>query len=107
MDTQTSQRRWTIGTTSLALFAGSTFGLALTTLLTFIPRDNELRAVLTWLGLLVGFSYLFVGIPMLVAAFIVGIVSVAKNSGRREGLITISGVVLCIVALLAYLLLKG
>ena len=100
------QKKWTIGMTSLALLGASAFGLMMTVLLTYIPRDNEFRAILTWLGLIVGFSYIYVGIPLLIAAFIVGIVAIAKNSGRQSGVITLSGIMLSAIALMTYLLLK-
>lgn len=80
--------------------------LACTILFTYLPRENELRAILTTLGLLVGFSFVFIGLPILVAAFFTSIFAVARDKGRREGLITLICTAASFLGTLIYLILK-
>ena len=106
MSINKSLSTWTIGKTSLALLLGSTAWLVLTGILTYLPRNNEFGGILTWLGLLVGFGYLLIGIPMILAALITSIISVSNNKGRTLGLITLGTILVSGLTLFIYLIVK-
>jgi hypothetical protein len=93
----------TTGLGSGILFGSGTLLLALTAILTYLPRDNDYRSLLTWLGILVGFSFVFLGIPMLVASLVTSIVSVIKNRTQRVGYIVLVGNLLIGVGAIVWL----
>jgi hypothetical protein len=93
----------TTGLVSMILFGSGTILFALTAILTYLPRDNDFRAVLTGLGLLIGFSFLFLGIPMLVASLVTSIISIAKNRQQRVAYVVLAGNVLFGVGTLLWL----
>lgn len=79
------------GIASLILFGSGTLLFVLTAVLTYLPRDNDFRSLLTWLGLLIGFSFIFLGIPMLVASLVTSIISIAKRRQQRFSYIVLAG----------------
>lgn len=81
----------TSGLVSLILFGSGTLLFVLTVVLTYLPRDNDFRGLLTWLGLLIGFGFIFIGIPMLVASLVTSIVSLANNRQQLLGYIALAG----------------
>jgi hypothetical protein len=97
---------WTIGRTSLSLLIISTIGFILTAALTYIPRDNDYRAILTLLGLLIGFAELLIGIPLLIAAFVTSVIAVVKKRGLIEGRITLFTITGMFLAYFLWLFLK-
>lgn len=91
------------GLVSLILFGSGTLLFVFTVVLTYLPRDNDFRSLLTWLGLLIGFSFIFLGIPMLVASLITSIVSLVKKRQQRLGYIALAGNVLFGIGALLWL----
>lgn len=81
----------TVERISLILFGAGMSLLVFTTILTYLPRDNDFRGLLTWLGLLVGFSFVFFGIPMLLGSLVTGVVAIFKNRKQRTGYIILAG----------------
>lgn len=82
---------WTGKVVSLILFGSGSLLFGLTVILTYLPRDNDFRSLLTWLGLLIGFSFVFLGIPMLVASLVTSIISIVKHHQQRAGYIVLVG----------------
>jgi hypothetical protein len=93
----------TTGLVSLILFGVGMTLFGLTAVLTYLPRDNDFRSILTWLGLLVGFSFVFLGIPMLVASFVTSIVSIIKNHKQRIGYMALAGNLLFVAGILLWI----
>lgn len=93
----------TTGLVSGILFGSGTLLLTLTTILTYLPRDNDYRGLLTGLGLLIGFSFVFLGIPMLVASLVTSVISVVKNHQQRVGYIVLTGNLLLGVGTIVWL----
>jgi hypothetical protein len=81
----------TIGLVSLILFGVGVIFFGLTAVLTYLPRDNDFRSLLTWLGLWFGFGFVFLGIPMLLASFVTSIVSIVKVHQQSIGYIVLTG----------------
>lgn len=88
---------------SLILFGSGMLLLVLTAVLTYLPRDNDFRGLLTWLGILIGFSFAFLGIPMLIASLVTGIISIVKDRKQRAGYAVIAGNLLLVVGTLVWL----
>jgi hypothetical protein len=98
--------KWTLGRTALILFSSFVGLLALTVALTYIPRDNDFRSLLSWLGWLVGFSFAVLMIPLLGSSLVVSIISIVKRRGRQEGIVALICNLLVFVGVMAWLLIK-
>lgn len=81
----------TSGLVSLILFGSGTLLFILTVVLTYLPRDNDFRSLLTWLGLLIGFSFVFLGIPTLLASLVTSIVSLVRKRQQIVGYVVLAG----------------
>lgn len=97
------KRENAIGLVAIILFGTAVLLLGLTIALTFAPRNNEYRSNLTWAGLLIGFNFVFFGIPMLIASLVTSIISIVKIHRQRIGYIVLAGNVLIGVGVLCWL----
>lgn len=88
---------------SLILFGSGALLFIFTAVLTYLPRDNDLRSLLTWLGLLIGFSFIFLGIPMLLASLVTSIVSVVRKRHQKVGYVVLAGNALFVIGTLLWL----
>jgi hypothetical protein len=52
---------------------------------------------------LIGFSFAFLGIPMLIASLVTGIISIVKDHKQRAGYAVIAGNLLLVVGTLVWL----
>lgn len=93
----------TIGLVALILFGIAVLLLGFTIVLTCVPRNNEYRSNLTWAGLLVGFNFVFFGIPMLIASLVTSIISIIKVHRQRMGYIVLGGNILIGMGILSWL----
>lgn len=93
----------TIGLVAFILFGIAIVLLGLTVALTLIPRANEYRSHLSWAGLLVGFSFIIFGIPMMLASFVTSIISIIKIHHQRIGYVTLAGNVLIGIGIISWL----
>lgn len=75
----------------MILFGSAAALLLLTVIFTQLPRDNDFRAILTGLGLLIGFSFVILGIPMLVASLVTSVISILKEHKQRMGYFVLAG----------------
>lgn len=93
----------TTGLVAFILFGIAILLLGFTVALTLIPRANEYRSHLSWAGLLVGFSFVIFGIPMMIASFVTSIISIIKIHRQRISYVTLAGNLLIAAGVLSWL----
>lgn len=98
-----NQKGNTIGLVAFIFFGIAVLLLGFTIALTFIPRDNEYRSNLTWAGLLIGFNFVFFGIPMLIASLVTSIISIIKIHRQRIGYVVLAGNIVIGLGVLGWL----
>lgn len=95
--------RGTLGRVAISLFGSSLLLLVFTVVLTYLPRNNEFGSLLTWLGLLVGFSLFFLGIPMLLASLVISLIAIVKDHSKNLAYITLAGNLVVHIGIICWL----
>lgn len=92
--------KFTIGSTSLLLlsFIGVIFTILMVWSSQYEGMDGLGPAIMTWIIMV------FTGLPLLIASIITGIISIAKNRGRTEGIVALSGIALIVLWIVTMLL---